>query len=241
MATVKKRNWWAIFRSELIHHFPYGTLSVACAIMLLGLINVFFNGGVSECVEVAHHVHDHAHVHSHSSGMDVLFHTFHFIHIIYAASGAMLMYYRYAEKNFVKGVIIGVLSSFCFCTLSDILLPYAAGMVLGVEMDLHICFYSELWNIIPFLFVGILNGIAMAKVYENDKESTSLKLHFFHTFISAMASIFYAVGHGLVDYHEHLGAFFFLMLIAVVLPCTLSDVAAPLFFARVLQDEKSCH
>lgn len=241
MSVAKKKNWWKIFTSELVHHFPYGTLSVAIAVMLLSLINVFFNGGISECVTThVHHVHDHAH-HVHSSGMDILFHTFHFIHIIYAASGAMLMYYKYTKKQLFKSILIGMISATTFCTLSDILLPYAAGMILGVEMNLHICFLSELGNIIPFLIVGIVNGVAMAKVYEKSKQSVSLQLHFFHTFISAMASIFYAVGNGLVDFHEHLGAFFSLMLIAVVLPCTLSDVAAPLFFARMLENEKCCN
>ena len=239
MASVKKKNWWDIFKSEIVHHFPYGTLSVACAVMLLSFINVFFDTGIAECVH--HHAHHHAHDHVHTSGMDILFHTFHFIHIIFAASGAMLMYYRYTKKDLLKSAIIGVISASAFCTLSDILMPYAAGVMLGVDMNLHICFVSELKNILPFLLVGILNGLAIAKVYEKTQENVSLQLHFFHTFISAMASIFYAVGNGLVDFYQYLGAFFLLMLIAVVLPCTLSDVAAPLFFARVMQNEKSCH
>jgi len=242
MSVAKKKNWWEILKLELTHHFPYGTLSVAVAIMLLSLINVFFNGGISECVSAhAHHIHDHAHHHAHSSGMDILFHTFHFIHIIYAASGAMLMYYKYTRKNLFKSILIGTISATAFCTLSDILLPYAAGLMMGVDMNLHICFVSELQNIIPFLLVGILNGVAMAKIYEKSKQSVSLQLHFFHTFISAMASIFYAVGNGLTDFHEHLGLFFVLMLVAVVLPCTVSDVAAPLFFARILDNEKCCN
>jgi hypothetical protein len=153
----------------------------------------------------------------------------------------MLMYYRYTKKNSWKGVMIGVFTSFGFCTLSDILLPYVAGLMMGVKMNLHICFVSELQNIIPFLFIGILNGLAIVKIHEKNQESVSLQLHFFHTFISAMASIFYAVGNGLASYDQNLGAFFLLMLIAVVLPCTLSDVVAPLFFARVLNNEKSCH
>jgi hypothetical protein len=235
-SSVKTKQWWDIFKSELIHHFPYGTLSVACAFMLLSIMNIFFSGGISDCVSHAHCCTDHAH----SSGMDVLFHTFHFIHIIYAASGAMLMYYKYTERQLFKAILIGIFSSIGFCTISDILLPYAAGLLLGVEMNLHICFFSELQNIIPFLVIGILNGVAIAKIYDKNKENSSLQLHFFHTFISAMASIFYAVGNGLVDFHQHLGLFFLLMLVAVVLPCTLSDVVAPLFFARVL-DEKSCH
>ena len=50
-----------------------------------------------------------------------------------------------------------------------------------------------------------------------------------------MAAIFYAIGHGLAGFHEFFGVFFILMLIAVVIPCTLSDVVFPVLWARMVQ------
>lgn len=231
---VSHKSIWDIFSHELMHHLPYGTLSVACALMVLSMVSVFF---VPDAHALAHHAAGHAHDHGSCgmvSGMDILFHSFHFTHILFAASGAMVTFYRYS-KNVVAGVIAGVVSSVVFCTLSDILLPYAAGTLLGVSMELHICFSSELTNILPFLFVGVINGLIISRGKEEHAEQHSVSLHFFHTFISAMASIFYAIGHGLSDFHAYFGMFFMLMLVAIVIPCTLSDVVVPIVWARMVQ------
>jgi len=227
---ISRKSIWEIFSHELVHHLPYGTLSVALALMLLSMISVLFGLAAIS----AHHVHDHAHdACGMVSGMDILFHSFHFAHILFAASGTMVTFYRYS-KNVVAGILVGVVSSVVFCTIADILLPYAAGRLLGVEMDLHICFRSELANIIPFLAIGVINGMIIPRGKEGHTEDHSASLHFIHTFISAMASIFYAIGHGLENFHEHLGMFFVLMLVAVVIPCTLSDVVVPIIWARMV-------
>ncbi len=230
---VSRKSIWSIFSHELMHHLPYGTLSVASALMILSMVSVFFvSGHVGSLVHHGDHVHDGSC--GLSSGMDILFHCFHFTHILFAASGAMVTFYRYS-KNIAAGVIAGIVSSVVFCTLSDILLPYAAGTLLGVTMDLHICFSSELANILPFLFAGVLNGLIISRGKEEHAENHSLSLHFLHTFISAMAAIFYCIGHGLPNFYAYFGTFFLLMLVAIVVPCTLSDVVVPVFWARMVQ------
>lgn len=228
---ISQKSMWQIFAHELVHHLPYGTVSVAFALMLLSMITVLF--GLSD---ISHHNHVHDgvdHACGMLSGLDVLFHSFHFAHILFAASGTMVTFYRYS-KNLWAGIFIGVVSSVVFCTIADILLPYAAGRLLGVDMELHICFRSELANILPFLGVGVINGIIIPRGKEGHTEHHSSSLHFIHTFISAMASIFYAIGHGLENFYDYLGIFFVLMLITVVIPCTLSDVVAPVLWARMV-------
>ena len=230
---------WQSFYHELLHHFPYATLSVALALMLLTLINVFFNSGIG-AHEIASACSHHSGC-SHASGLDILFHSFHFAHILFATSGTIVTFRRYSDKVWA-GLLVGTFSSMVFCTLSDVLLPYLAGRLMGIEMDLHICFASELSNILPFLFVGVLNGWVMTQLPEFRTQENSLFLHFLHTFISAMASIFYAVGHGLSDFYTYFGMFYLLMVVAVILPCTLSDVIAPIFFARfVSKNKKACN
>lgn len=227
---VSRKSIWQIFSHELMHHLPYATLAVASAMMLLSMISVFFVGSHSEMLHSSmDHVHDHAACAQ--SGMDILFHSFHFTHILFAASGAMVTFYRYS-KNMAAGIFAGIISSVVFCTLSDILLPYAAGSLLGVSMELHICFSSELNNIVPFLFAGVLNGLIIVRGKEEHVDGHGLSLHFCHTFISAMAAIFYAMGHGLPNFYDYFGMFFILMLLAIVIPCTLSDVVFPIFWAR---------
>lgn len=229
---------WQSFYHELLHHFPYATLSVALALMLLTLITVFFNLD-AHGVAAAACAHDACC--SHTSGLDILFHSFHFIHILFATSGTIVTFRRYSDKIWA-GLLIGTLSSMVFCTLSDVLLPYVAGRLLGIDMDLHICFATELSNILPFLGVGLFNGWVMTQLPEFRTQENSLYLHFLHTFISAMASIFYAVGHGLSDFYSYFGMFYLLMVVAVIIPCTLSDVIAPIFFAKfVSKKKKACN
>jgi hypothetical protein len=226
------------FYHELLHHFPYATLSVALALMLLTLITVFFDSGITAHQAAAACSHEGC---NHTSGLDILFHSFHFIHILFATSGTIVTFRRYSNKVFA-GLLVGTLSSMVFCTLSDVLLPYVAGRLLGVDMDLHICFATELSNILPFLAVGLLNGWVMTQLPEFRTQENSLFLHFLHTFISAMASIFYAVGHGLSDFYSYFGMFYLLMVVAVIIPCTLSDVIAPIFFAKFFsKKEKACN
>lgn len=226
---ISHKSIWQIFVHELGHHLPYGTLSVSLALMLLSLITVLF-----DLSSMQHAAGCGDHGCGMVSGLDILFHSFHFAHILFAASGTMVTFYRYS-KNLMAGVVVGIVSSVVFCTIADILLPYAAGRILGVEMDLHICFSTELANILPFLFVGVLNGMIIPLGKEGHTEHHSSSLHFIHTFISAMASIFYAIGHGLENFHDYLGLFFVLMLIAVVIPCTLSDVVVPVLWARMVK------
>ena len=230
---VSIENSGRVFIQELAHHLPYATLSVTCALMVLSLIDVFFQSGI---VESTLNIHSHATNPTcccHPSGMDILFHSFHFIHILFAVSGAMMTFSRYS-KNIIAGMFIGIFSASIFCTLSDILLPYLAGTFIGVSMELHICFFSELHNILPFLTIGALNGLIMSYISEFQTAKNSLRLHFFHTFVSSLACAFYAIGHGFYDYYAYFGIFFLLILAAVVLPCTLSDIVVPIIFARIV-------
>lgn len=236
----EKRSIWESFYHELLHHFPYATMSVALALMLLTLIHVLFYSNPETITTVASACCGGHDVSSQTAGLDNLFHAFHFAHILFATSGTIVTFRRYSNRVWI-GLMVGTLSSMVFCTLSDVLLPYAAGRILGIEMDLHICFASELSNILPFLFVGLLNGWVMTQLPEFRTQENSLQLHFLHTFISAMASIFYAVGHGLSDFYSHFGLFYLLMVIAVILPCTLSDVIAPIFFATFSEKKKACN
>jgi hypothetical protein len=47
-----------------------------------------------------------------------------------------------------------------------------------------------------------------------------------------MASLFYTVANGFDDWYRSMGILFIFLFIAVIIPCTLSDVVVPLYFAR---------
>ena len=42
----------------------------------------------------------------------------------------------------------------------------------------------------------------------------------------------YTISHGMHDWYHSMGILFMLLIIAVVIPCTLSDVVVPAYFAH---------
>ncbi len=208
---------------ELICHTPYAIFSVSIGFVVLSLLSVFaFLPGQENLIA--------------RSG-NMLFHSFHYLHIVFAATGSILTFFRY-NKNIIKGVIVGAVTSSFFCVLSDVLMPYIAGLLLGVHMHLHICFLTEWYNIVPFLFAGVLNGFLLSQHHPEKHGSYSLSSHFAHILVSSLASLFYIVGNGLADWSAYMGSLFLLMIIAVVIPCTLSDVVVPMYFAKVNKKSK---
>jgi hypothetical protein len=200
---------------ELLHHFPYAIFSVSFGLILLS----FLTHGTITSPEVA------------SEQAHALFHNFHFLHIIFAATGTVVTYLRFS-KNILNGLLIGIISPAIFCTLSDSILPYLGGRMLGVDMHWHLCFYSELPNVLPFLFVGVINGFVMGKHHYAKLAAFSVGSHFIHILVSSLASCLYLLSYGFSNWSESIGAVFLFLIFAVLLPCTLSDVVVPMLFAK---------
>ena len=217
MKAVQNVNTRELLVHELAHHFPYAVFSVALSFIGAALLSYFSFGATVQVIEV---------------GADMLFHAFHFLHIVFASTGAVLTFFRYSKAVF-KGVILGALNAAFFCILSDIFMPYLVGRALGVTMELHICFMHELHNIIPFLLVGVFNGWVLSKHHTGKKSFYALWSHFTHILVSSLASMIYIISHGMHNWMPFMGVLFFLLVIAVVVPCTLSDVVVPVYAARL--------
>lgn len=207
---------------ELLHHLPYAVFSLALGLIILSLLDVFGLG----------HHHGHSHDHNHAmEGAHLLFHSFHFLHIIFAMTGCLVTFSRFSN-NIFKGTVVAIFSSLFFCTLSDVILPYLAGIFLGVHMHFHICLISELYNVIPFYIIGLINGLAMSRHNSTIKSVYSVGSHFGHILISSLASLFYLISEGLSNWYPQMGLLFLFLIVAVVVPCTLADVIVPIFFAK---------
>lgn len=202
--------------AELICHLPYAIFSVAIGLIVLSFLS--FGSGIASSK-------------ANTKGLHALFHSFHFLHIIFATTGSLVTFSRFS-KNLFKGFVVAVVSALFFCTLSDVILPYLAGRMFGVSMHFHICLISEMHNIIPFLLVGLLNGLIMSHHTTVNKTVYSVASHFGHILTSSLASLFYLVGEGFVQWNIHMGMIFLLLIIAVVIPCTFADVIVPVFFAQ---------
>lgn len=205
---------------ELVHHFPYAIFSIAFGMIILSLLDYSRLGNLSEISNQAC-----------STGYHMLFHSFHFLHILFASTGAVITFSRFS-KNIFKMILIGTISPAFFCMLSDVLMPYLAGELLGVNMSLHICFHRELHNVLPFLFVGVLNGYLLQFYNSEMLKFFSFGSHFAHILISSLASLFYMVSHGFSDWYPQMGLIFLFLIAAIMIPCTLSDVIIPMYFAR---------
>lgn len=202
---------------ELSCHLPYGIFSVAFGLTILSLLHTLtlMTGDVAAVTK----------------GAKLLFHNFHFMHIIFAATGTIITFSRFS-KNLFRTILIGILSPTVFCILSDVILPYIGARALGVTLKLHICFLTEPTRVLPFLFIGIVNGLVMSRHAHSKQSGYSLSSHAIHIFISSMASVFYLVSSGFFDWHKQLGTIFVFLIVAVVLPCTFSDVIIPVIVAK---------
>lgn len=219
----KERTYGQALWHELVEHLPYALIAVASGLGLLSFFTVFAFDTMTPAM-----VHKSA---------DILFHNFHFMHIAFAATGVMVTFLRFS-KNLFKGLLVGAVTTITFCLLSDVIVPYFGGNLLGVHMHFHFCFIDEIVNVAPFLFVGLLIGSILGMYsphdhHKHDHDHHSVLFHTLHILTSTFASIFYLIAHGFVAWYAHIGMVFLITLVAVVLPCTLSDLVAPIFFAGV--------
>lgn len=202
---------------EFICHFPHAVFSVLFSLIILSLFN--FIGIGKEEAGIA-------------QAWDELFHNFHFMHIVFASIGTVLTFFRFSQ-NKVRAALLGLIAPSIFCVLSDIIFPYLGGRILGVHMHLHICFFREQLNVLPFLLVGLVTGMILGANTEHARGSFSKVSHFMHIFVSSLASSFYMVAHGFSDWSSQIGAVFIVLVAAVVVPCTLADVVVPMVVARL--------
>lgn len=203
---------------EIMCHLPYAVFSVAFGLAILSFL------AYSSCVTAANNA-------AVCLGSHILFHSFHFMHIVFAATGTMITFLRFSN-NVLKAFAIGAVSTMLFCTLSDAVLPYVGGLILGVDMHFHLCFLTELSNVVPFLVVGLCNGYLMSRHDSSRQGVYSIFSHFIHILISSFASIFYLVSNGFTEWYLSIGPVFVFLVFAVVVPCTMSDVVVPMMFAK---------
>lgn len=208
---------------EIMCHLPQAIFSVALALIVLSFVTYFSLSQVP--LKIA------------CKGAHILFHSFHFMHITFAAAGALVTFRRFSRR-IGPSLIMGIVCPMVFCTLSDVIIPYIGGRILGVPMHFHFCFWKELANVLPFLVVGLINGFAMSNHPETRHGSLATFSHGVHIFISSLAATFYMVSHGFTDWYLQIGMVFLFLVTAVVVPCTLSDIVVPITFAKAGNNEK---
>lgn len=214
----QKKSLKNLLWEEFACHMPYGIVAVLAGLTIISIASAFV---VTQSI-------DPLLLKKLSKG---LFHTFHFMHIVFATTGTILTYSRFS-KNLLHAFLVGLLSPSFFCLLSDVVLPYVGARMLGVSAKMHICIIEEPLRLLPFLCIGLLNGIIMAYHGDRKKWFHAIGSHAMHVFISAFASVFFLISQGFARIDLHIGNLFLLLIVAVIIPCTFSDLIIPMLIAR---------
>ena len=204
--------------NELSEHLPYTIFTVALGMVLLGAFT--FISQVSSSGDI-------------SLPSRSLFHIFHPIHLLFSATATTAMFLRY-EKGPAKAILVGVIGSLSICGLSDIFIPFLAGILLNVKMTLHICIVENPTLIVPFVAVGIFAGFAVP----DKTQKGTIFSHTLHVFVSSMASMLYLIAFGLTGWIRVAGMVFIYMVLAVIIPCCMSDIIFPLLLAKQKNKEE---
>lgn len=213
---------------ELREHVPFSVSAVAIGLIVAGAICIlgfgFPEGGVP-ALEGHRAGHEHDHIHTPAR---LFFHLFHPAHMLFSAAATTAMFCRY-EKKTTKAIVIGLIGAIGVCGISDIVLPHLSLMILNIKAPWHICFIEHPTLALPFAGVGVMVGIAAAGAVSR----STLISHSLHVFVSTMASIFYMVGPlGVIAWIDELGKVFFFVVLAVMVPCCLSDIVFPLLLSK---------
>lgn len=105
--------------------------------------------------------------------------------------------------------------------------------MLGFNISLHLCIRTELFNVVTFWAIGLVNALALVKNTTSSREPFTAVTHFSHIATSAIASLLYLVAEGFSTWYDHMGILFVLLMGAVVVPCTLSDIIVPVLCGKL--------
>lgn len=210
---------------ELQHHFPFSILASILALIAMAMYTEL----LAPMVEAA--PHDHA---GHGSTLTDLFHVFHPAHVFLSAAATSAMFWRY-DRRWGMAVCAGLGGGLVVCGLSDIIFPFAGGLLLGVDMTFHLCLGEHPLTSVSFALMGLASGIFAASGLNTP--AVSKAAHAMHVLISTGATILYLVGFGLMDWTSQLGPVFVVVTLSVIIPCCASDIVFPL----LLVNKKGVH
>ena len=157
-----------------------------------------------------------------SGASHTIFYTLHPMHVVLSALATTAMYVKYRRARFWAAVLIGWTGSIGIATLSDAIIPYLSGGILGVPMEFHVPFVEKWW----------INLLALAGIAVGYWRHTTTIPHFGHTLLSTWASLFYFAGFGVANWVPLLPLVFAFLFLAVWIPCCTSDIVYPLMFVK---------
>lgn len=197
---------------EFAHHLPYTIIS---SLIAMGSVWLFGLTHLSQLADVGW-----------GATGQWAFHILHPMHVALSAIATTSVFWRY-ERKLVKALTVGFFGTIIPCGLSDYIVPFLGGRLLNQTMELHVCLIEEPMLIVPFLLLGIVGGL----LFEERVAGSSVFSHGAHVFVSSLASLLYLVSFGFTGWMSDtqlVFPVFLLVVIAVWIPCCLSDIAVPI-------------
>ena len=119
--------------------------------------------------------------------------------------------------------MVGVVGAILIGSLSDVLLPWVGGNLLGLETILHLPILESSFLILGMAIIGSLFGIYIGLFKIN---------HTLHVFLSVFASLFYLLAFSISMNVWVVLAISLVVFLAVFIPCCISDIVFPLLFIK---------
>lgn len=210
------RERWNLVAAEFAHHLPYtlvGTLIAMAGVWWFGMQQLN-SGHAGELLTQSRS----------------MFHLFHPLHICLSAIATTSLFWRH-ERHVFRAITVGALGTVIPCGLSDYGFPYVGGLLLGQRMELHVCLIDHPQLFLSFLALGILGGFWA----EERLTGSHLFSHGVHIFVSSVASLLYFMSFGFTGWMTDVRLVFpaFLVIVlAVWIPCCISDIVVPATAAR---------
>lgn len=183
---------------EVKHHLPFTAFATIIAIILVVLLQYLFQKQISEN----------------------LFEIFHPLHIVASSIVTAGIFYKYKQK-LISALLVGMAGSIIIGSLSDIILPWLGGSLLGLGTSFHLLLIEKPALILLSALIGSSIGIST--------KITKMP-HFIHVFLSVFASLFYLLAFSQIFNTFYFIGAFLIVLIAVIIPCCMSDMLFPFFF-----------
>jgi hypothetical protein len=168
---------------------------------------------------------------------EALFYTLHPLHIVMSALATTSMYRRGGRGRLWVALVVGYTGAIGIATLSDAVMPFLGGSLLGADMHFHLPFVDA--DPMPMLRLPtwiVVNASAVAGIAIGLRWPATKIPHLGHVLLSTWASLFGLTAFGEANWLVLAPLVFVFLFLAVWLPCCVSDVIYPLLWAKEAHD-----
>jgi hypothetical protein len=151
-----------------------------------------------------------------------LFEGFFVSHLFFASLTPAALFRMYRKSVWI-GIITAIITSSVTCTLSDIIFPYAGGLLLNYNMHFHVCIIEEPLLAWSFVIGGAIIGFFLS----GSVRKLSRYTHGAHILLSSLAAGMYLITYGVGIFTTKTLIFIPILIVSVLIPCVMNDIGVP--------------